>query len=112
MNSRNYLYVSLSDYYFYIDGSQMDYNSSAVLISPKLVAMFPCLSFKYFMHGMGIGQLSVLVKFEGYSEVLWSLQGAQQIKDSVWKTASVNLLSTYLGPPGKVGRIKREPLST
>ena len=93
---------SSTDYYFYIDGSQMKYNSSAVLLSPKLVAMYPCLSFKYFMHGMGIGKLSVLIMYKSHAEVLWSLLGAQQIKDSSWKNASVNLSLSYLGPLGKI----------
>ena len=80
----------------------MDYNSSAILLSPNVVSLHQCVTFQYYMYGMGIGRLSVLVKYESHTDILWSLQGAQQIKGSNWKKASVSLPSVNKGSWRKV----------
>ena len=69
----------------------MSYNSLAVFQSPKLPSTHTCLKFQYFMHGLGIGHLSVYSKNETHENVLWTLRGAQQMKTSKWKEASVSL---------------------
>ncbi|XP_028393077.1 uncharacterized protein LOC114517517 [Dendronephthya gigantea] len=105
-NSRHFpnqwlFYIATSSYpftglqftgnYFYIDGSTMDYNASAILLSPKIVSGYQCLSFQYFMYGMGIGRLSVYVEQERRCDIYWSLAGQQQERDSHWKKATVSL---------------------
>ena len=71
----------------------MDYNSSAILHSPKFLSVYECLRFQYYMYGIGIGKLSVYAEYESYTDALWSLHGAQQTKNSDWKKASVSIPS-------------------
>ena len=74
-------------------GSSMANGSSAVLLSPKVLAAHQCLKFYYYMYGIGIGGLSVSVENESRTNVLWRLRGPQQERDSVWKEASINISS-------------------
>lgn len=72
----------------------MKRNSSAFLLSPKFFSTHQCLSFRYYMYGLGIGQLKVYVQYDNYKDVLWILHGSQQTKKTKWKRASVSLNSS------------------